>query len=175
MLDRGDLRPGELQVRLRATAHDKDLLPLIEEQRLQDVVRLLPSLSYREALFEMMHADGLLVLQASNCNEQVPAKVYEYIRCRRPIIGLTDPAGDTAALLRSVGVHHIARLDSIDGIATALRQFLDAVRCNTAPVPSDVAVQGASRLERTRELATLLDRLPNSVDVGRHGVRGSGS
>ena len=44
---------------------------------------------------------GLLLLQASNCNDQVPAKAYEYLRCHRPVLALTDPAGDTAELLRS--------------------------------------------------------------------------
>ena len=37
-------------------------------------------------------ADALLVLQASNCNEQIPAKLYEYLRTGRPIL-CTDRSG----------------------------------------------------------------------------------
>src|SRR6266850_8165330 len=103
----------------------------------------------------MMRADGLLVLQAGNCNDQIPAKVYEYLRCRRPIIGLTDPAGDTAGLLRKAGINDIARLDSAAEIAPGLRRFLDNIRSGEAALPSDASVAEASRLRRTGELAGL--------------------
>jgi hypothetical protein len=33
---------------------------------------------------EMVRADALLVLQAANCSEQIPTKLYEYLRARRP-------------------------------------------------------------------------------------------
>jgi hypothetical protein len=115
----------------------------------------------------MRRADGLLVLQAANCNAQVPAKVYQYLRCRRPIIGLTDPAGDTAAVLRRAGLRDIARLDSVDEIATVLRRFLDEVQRGTAKLPDADFVVESSRLNRTRELAALLDRLPKAGDHSR--------
>ena len=160
MLDAGTLREGELRVRLRASAHEGELTPMISRYRLAGVVELAPPIPYRDALREMMRADGLLVLQATNCNEQIPAKVYEYFRCRRPIVGLTDPGGDTAALLRSAGVRDIAPLDSADGIAGVLRRFLDDAQCGAMVRPDDSVVTGASRENRTLELAGLLDRLP---------------
>src|SRR6185295_15902690 len=132
-----------------------------EAQRLTEVVELAPPVPYREALQEMMRADGLLALQAANCNEQIPAKVYECFRCRRPIVGLTDPAGDTAALLRNAGVRHIAPLDSVDGIASVLRRFLDDAQRGAAVLPDEAFVTGASRANRARKLADLLDRLPD--------------
>lgn len=36
---------------------------------------------------QTMSADALLVLQASNCNAQIPAKAYEYTRTGRLILG----------------------------------------------------------------------------------------
>ena len=110
MLDAGDVRRGEFFLRLRASAHDSVLQGLINKHGVADIVELQPPVPYREALLEMARAEGLLVLQASNCNDQVPAKLYEYMRCRRPLIGLTDPQGDTASVLRRIGVNNIARL-----------------------------------------------------------------
>jgi hypothetical protein len=158
MLDDGRLKPGELRLRLRASAHESLLAQLIDNFRVAEVVELAPPIPYRHALQEMMRADGLLVLQASNCNEQIPAKVYEYLRCRRPIIALTDPAGDTAKLLREAGVLDIARLDSAQEIASVLRGFLEQVKLGRAAVVDDEFVKAASRLNRTRELVDLLDR-----------------
>ncbi len=160
MLDDGRLKPGELRVRLRASGHEALLAKLIGEFRLKQVVELAPPIPYRSALQEMMRADGLLVLQASNCNEQIPAKVYEYLRCRRPILALTDPRGDTARVLSGAGIRNIARLDSAQEISLELQRFLDEVRRGQAVRPDDAVVRVASRLERTREFAGLLDQLP---------------
>jgi len=166
MLDEGNLKPGELRVRLRAPVHETLLAELIGTFRVADIVELAPPIPYRQALQEMMRADGLLVLQAGNCNDQIPAKVYEYLRCRRPIIGLTDPDGDTAGLLRKAGIDNIARLDSAQEIAFELRRFLDRARQGGAAPRDDAFVRGASRLNRTRELAGLLDRLGGGEAAG---------
>lgn len=160
LLDEGRLRPGELRLRLRASSNESVLAPMIGKYRLAEVVELMPPVSYRDALLEMRRADCLLVLQASNCNAQVPAKLYQYLRSRRPIIGLTDHAGDTADVLRRAGLRDIARLDSVDEIASVVRRFLDEVQRGTAALPDASFVSQSSRLNRTRELAALLDRLP---------------
>jgi glycosyltransferase involved in cell wall biosynthesis len=159
MLDERRLKPGELRLRLRASAHEALLAKLVGDFRVAEVIELAPPIPYRSALQEMMRADGLLVLQASSCNDQIPAKAYEYLRCRRPIIGLTDPAGDTAGLLRKAGIHNIARLDSVEEIAVELRRFLDQVRRGQASLPTDEIIAEASRLRRARELASLLDQV----------------
>ena len=118
-----------------------------------------PTLSYHEALAEMLQADALLVFQASNCNHQVPAKVYEYLRSRRPILALTDPAGDTASVLREAGVHSIVPLDSIDRIVEFLPRFLKSCSEGNAPLPREESIATYSRKERTGQLAALLDAL----------------
>jgi len=167
MLDEGRLKPGELRLRLRASAHDDLLAKLIDEFSVAEVVELCPPIPYRPALQEMTRADGLLVLQAGNCNDQIPAKVYEYLRCRRPIIALTDPAGDTASLLREAGIQNIAPLDSAEEIGRELRRFLDRAKHGEATLPSAALVARASRSHRARELANLLDRLPVQEQIRR--------
>jgi len=157
MLDEGRLKPRELRLRLRAPAHEDMLGKLIDKFRVGEVVELCPPIPYRDALQEMLRADGLLVLQASNCNDQIPAKVYEYLRCRRPVIALTDPAGDTASLLQKAGVENIAPLDSAQGIGFELRRFLDQAKRGAAALPSAALAAGASRSHRACELGNLLD------------------
>jgi hypothetical protein len=167
MLDDRRFKAGEFRLRLRASAHETLLAKLIADFGLGETVELSPALPYRTALQEMARADGLLVLQASNCNDQIPAKVYEYLRCRRPVIALTDPAGDTASLLGKAGVRHIARLDSAEEIARELWRFVDETRRGEAALPSEALVEAASRSHRARELAHLLDHLP----VQKQGAR----
>ena len=153
----GDIKGGELKVVLRATGSDEYLRELIAGYGIGGIVTLEPALPYRAALAEMLAADGLLVLQAAICNNQVPAKLYEYLRARRPILALTDPAGDTAAVLRNAGIDTIARLDSQEEISRLLVHFLGLLRRQRAPVAEEATVVAASRRARTIELARVLD------------------
>jgi len=159
LLDAGRVSPATLNIRLRAAVHEGFLRKLIGEYALGGFVTLAPPIPYRQAIVEMMGADGLLVMQASNCNEQIPAKIYEYVRARRPIFALTDPAGDTAGVLREAGLDSICRLDSVEEIAERLPRFVEQVRAGTAPLPSAEFAKRASRLERSRALAGLLEQV----------------
>ncbi len=148
-----------LKIRFRAPVHVALLQRLAAEHGVGDVVECLPAVAYRDALAEMCRADGLLVLQASNCNAQIPAKLYEYLRCGRPILGLADPAGDTAAALLGSGAATLAPLDDAAAIAAALGRFVAGLADGGAAAPRADVVAAASRFERTRALATLLDQL----------------
>ena len=153
----GTIRPADLRIRFRASVHDDLLQTIAAVHGVQDFIECCPPIPYRDALAEMMSVDALLVMQASNCNAQIPAKIYEYLRAGRPIIGLTDPAGDTAGVLRSAGLDAIARLDSADEIAALFPTFLASTRGGTAKMPAELAVRQASRQGRTEILASLLD------------------
>jgi len=155
----GRLIPGGVRVVLRATGHDEHHRRLIQENGLEDVVILAPALPYREALREMMDVDGLLVFQAANCNHQIPAKIYEYFRARRPILALTDARGDTAAALREMGYGAIAPLDDEVRIKKGVLDFLQSIRERRAHVASDEAIRRHSRRARSAELAHILDEV----------------
>lgn len=153
--DAGRLSADRLRIRFRAAAHESMLREMAARYEVEEFIELCPAIPYREALREMLRADALLVMQSAGCNAQVPAKLYEYLRAGRPILALTDPAGDTAAVLRGAGVSTIARLDSVDEIALQLPEFVEAARSGRAPLPDRGAVRQASRQGRTQELARL--------------------
>jgi glycosyltransferase involved in cell wall biosynthesis len=144
-------------VRFRAAVHEAAIDALARERGVRDMVELVPPIAYREALHEMQTAHALILLQAANCNEQVPAKLYEYLRAGRPIVALTDSAGDTAEVLRRAGISTIAPLDDARAIARLVRDVIFAIAHGIDRGPNATAVRAASRLERTRELAAVLD------------------
>jgi glycosyltransferase involved in cell wall biosynthesis len=157
------LRPSDLRIRFRASVHDDMLQSLAQVHGVQDFIELCPAVSYREALAEMLSVDALLVMQASNCNAQIPAKIYEYLRAGKPILGLTDPVGDTAGVLRGAGLHDIARLDSVEEIASALTTMVGNLRQGNAALPQALAVRQASRQGRSQSLAELLFQAANQA------------
>ncbi len=153
----GKISAEGLQIRLRATGHDDLYRPMIEHRKISDVVKLEPRLIYRDALAEMLTADGLLIFQASNCNHQIPAKLYEYFRAMRPIFALTDPRGDTAGAMKTIGIDSIARIEDMRHIKTELLSFLDLIHQGRAPVPRKSDVASFSRHARAGDLAGLMD------------------
>ena len=148
-----------LSIILRATGHDAYLGQMIKKYGIGDIVQLKPGLPYREALAEMFEVDGLLLFQASNCNHQIPAKLYEYFRSKRPIFAMTDSAGNTATELASAGYSDITPLDNADKIAGSLTRFIASVKAGTAPIASGETIVKYSRQSQTGDLANLFNGL----------------
>jgi glycosyltransferase involved in cell wall biosynthesis len=159
--DAREISPDNFVVRFRAPAHDEFVKKLAEEHGITECVEIMPPMPYREALAEMMRADVLLIMQAGNCNDQIPAKLYEYLRAGRPILALTDPAGDTANTLRQAGVSTIAPLNEREQIAKAMGNLLRNPNESATPLPAYVEV--CSRRNRAREFAAMLESLAGKV------------
>lgn len=155
----GEIGSASLQVVLRAAGNEAEYRTMLQELGLTDIVHLPSPVSYREALQEMLGADGLLLFQGASCNHQIPAKLYEYFRAGRPILALADPAGDTANALRAASAQTIADIANEEDIVGALRTFLAGVRGGTLAGVAREAAARHSRQSRTRELAALLDEV----------------
>jgi glycosyltransferase involved in cell wall biosynthesis len=171
LLHEGRISPRTLRVVLRAPGFVDHHRKLIQSFGIESIVSLEPGIPYRAALREMLDADGLLLFQASNCNHQVPAKLYEYLRARRPILALTDPIGDTAEALRKAKFQSIVPLDDHGPIARALVEFMDDVRQGRARVGDDEEIQSHSRRSRTRALAQIFDEVTAQRSLSTSGSR----
>ena len=130
---------------------------MAQSHNVADVIETMPAIGYREALSEMMRADGLLLMQAANCNDQIPAKIYEYLRARKPILGLTDHAGDTAKLLNAAGCAPIADLANVDEIYEALKLIAEGQSATVFRLPDDAVVRAASREGRAMALVSVME------------------
>lgn len=147
-----------VRLRFRASSHDNLLRQLAQLNGVERLIECLPALPYRDALAEMMRAEALLVLQASNCNEQIPAKIYEYLRSGRPLIGLTDPKGDTAQVLAAMGSPYLAPLDKPVAILLLLERLLRDAVVDGLQVPPANKIAEYSRAAQAKRLAQWLDQ-----------------
>jgi glycosyltransferase involved in cell wall biosynthesis len=171
LVDRGAIEPSRIRLRFRAAINEGLVRQLAKTAGVESMVEVLPPIDYRSALDEMQRADALLILQADNCNEQIPAKLYEYLRARRPILALTDPAGDTAATLRNAGLDAIRPLDDVDAIVELLEAFLRNPTSERGRIAAESIVAANSRRRRTAELATLLDEVAASRSISRPNIQ----
>ncbi len=131
---------------------------------LHAITHALPQVEARQ---EMLLADWLLLLDMNKTNPglQVPAKTFEYIRARRPILALTMPGSPTARVLARSGVMHAcvdlaAGPDQLDAEVLA---FLQPPSARTAPNTQFWAEFDGS--QQTAELNVLIDRICTKAAV----------
>ena len=99
------------------------------------------------------------MFQGACCNHQIPAKIYEYYRSGRPILGLVGPEGISANMLSEARVKHIANIADAENIAGTLRLFVKMLSEGVDFGVSREFAMTHSRKARTKELAALLDGL----------------
>jgi glycosyltransferase involved in cell wall biosynthesis len=150
---------AELRVDLRASGAEEEYSAILRELDIADIVHLLPRLPYRQGLQDAAEASGLLLLQGPSCNHQIPAKLYEYARLRKPILALTPTQSDTAAMLRRIGGSTIVDLSDDQMIYEALPAFLDQVRKSRHSLPDRVVTMQFDRRNQAHELAGRLSEL----------------
>ena len=151
----GKISSRDVRIVLRACGHVAEYSAVVERLGLGDLVQFPPTIDYKCALVEMAAADGLLLFQGRDCNYQIPAKAYEYIRIGKPVLALTDHAGDTARLIGDAAPSLIADMYAEDLIAGAVLDFIARLQNGSF---KDFAHDPAkfSRRARCEDLAHLL-------------------
>jgi hypothetical protein len=158
----GQAKAATLRVVLRAPGELAVVSALVARYGVGDIVEVAPPVPYRAALREMLAADGLLVFQGTPFNTQIPAKIYEYFRARKPILGLVDTGGETARVLRAAGFDSLANMERADAIAPVLAQFVERIARGDAHVASDELIAASSRTHRAGQLADVLRQAARS-------------
>jgi glycosyltransferase involved in cell wall biosynthesis len=152
----GRISPGNLNIVFRASGSESLYQTLIDELSISDILHLKPHVPYQQVLKECSDASALLLFQAANCDHQIPAKAYEYLRLRKPILALTSDSGDTAALLREVGGATIADIANEQHIYEKLPIFLQRLRDRSHPLPDAHRIQRYARRNQAGQLSKCL-------------------
>lgn len=139
-----------------------DLQKEVSSRGLNEVVTLDGRVPYKECLELSAQADILVMIQTEGHTAAIPAKLFEYIGAKRPILVLADPPGDIEWVLQQSGtLHRIAPVRDVALIKKAIKELL-AELANNSPVISE----GRDILLFTREymvqqFAAELDSLVN--------------
>jgi len=161
----GRIGKDNLQIAFRAPGSENFYRSMLDEMDIADIVQLQPHIPYHQSLQECADADALLLFQAANCDHQIPAKAYEYLRVQRPVFALTTQTGDTAALLNETGGATIVDLANADDIYRELPSFLDAIRAGTHPIADRSRLERYARHNQARDLAACLSLVRQEHDA----------
>ncbi|MEX2618138.1 MAG: glycosyltransferase [Alphaproteobacteria bacterium] len=95
------LTPDQVRVVFFGT-NIESMAPIAEKYGVSDFIDIMGRVGYEESLEIQKAADILLLLQWNNIREQgnVPAKLFEYLAVRRPILGIGLNDGVPARIIR---------------------------------------------------------------------------
>ncbi|MEJ2629704.1 MAG: glycosyltransferase [Acidihalobacter sp.] len=159
---RGEISSANLHVVLRGSGPEAvraSYVAMLEHYGIADLVELVPAFERSAALREQLSADGLLLLQGSQFNVQIPAKVYEYLAIGKPIFALTDPAGETARLLESGEGGTVADIGDAAQTEKRLLEFIREVEAGSFVPLAGGELQRHVRSAGAASLVQLLNRV----------------
>lgn len=136
----------------------KVVMPLAAACGVEDRVLVHKPVTYKESLALQTSADVLLLLQWNNEKDagNIPAKFYEYLGARRPILFLGYEQGDLATTIRE---RQAGFVDNDPGaIAEQLRRWI-AQKPTGIPAPDPRARDGMTRAEQNREYERFLKQI----------------
>ena len=136
-----------------------DLGYLIEKYNLRGVVQQKGYLSHRESLSEMKKV-SLLLLVTSDHPLVFPAKVYEYLRLNKPILGIFPQGSQITKFLLEIKGGKVISPEDKEGIKQVLVScFTDFTEGKIASITSDDEISKYERKSLTFKLASLFDKV----------------
>ncbi|TWX52486.1 glycosyltransferase [Colwellia hornerae] len=128
---------------------------VLEHLKIHHLVTFLASVPFVDSLKNMMDATALLLIQDDVFNLQVPGKLFEYIRAKKPVLvaaPLTSATGQVADKSNCGTIAH-----SKDEIYHALKTWLSI----SPKIESDKDITIYSRYEKAKQLSLILDKTIN--------------
>lgn len=124
-------------------------------------VEYLGYLNHHSALAKMRTADLLLAIANTTPGAEatVPGKLFEYLAVGRPILAITPPGAEAAAVVRDTRSGWVAPAHDAGGIGLALRAAFHAHQQGRAVEPDASAVARFDRVRLAGELATIFDEV----------------
>lgn len=156
----GVFRSGELHMQFVGrleNAEGKQLMSLIEELDMGDVVTFVPQVSQADALKIIQRADVGLVL-AEHQPPQVPAKLFEYIGLRRPVLALSD--GATYELVTQCRIGYACQRQGLDD---AFAELISQWRSDGLAKFQPALEQAAARYDMAAIARNLLQTLESGI------------
>ncbi|MGH9939684.1 MAG: glycosyltransferase, partial [Blastocatellia bacterium] len=159
LIDAGEIDREEVRVELIGwckSSEGRSVADLISETEVGDCVEMIGPLNHFDTLRRLSQSD-LLLLLAEGLVIQVPAKTFEYLKTRRPILALTSE-GAVANLLRRTGGGWVVRPNDQEGIVAAVRECYRSWKHNLpCPGPDPSVVDSFDRRKTTGRIAELLN------------------
>ena len=129
---------------------------LIEKYRLHGMVRIIDWVPYDVCINNMANADALLLF-AQGGGDQIPAKVFDYLRINRPIFAIAED-GETKRILEPFANAFVADPHRVEHIQAKFMGLIKRIGDGGKLLDDGANIDRYSRRELARQLAECLNR-----------------
>jgi glycosyltransferase involved in cell wall biosynthesis len=127
LIDSGDIADNLIRLNFMGNYY-KEEMEIIKSSGLTEIIKITPQQEHRIAVKEMLNSDILLLLIGTESGKNVlTGKIFEYLRCNRPILGLVPEGGEAEELLQEVGNSWTCPSEEKELIKIQLKNIIDFV------------------------------------------------
>jgi glycosyltransferase involved in cell wall biosynthesis len=126
---------------------------------IRNIVHLHPYLPHNKMIPVMLQADALWLFSGPGAKSgaELPGKVFEYMRCAKPILAVINPRGVCAEVLNASGLGFIADTEDVGSIANRLLEIYRGWEAGNYNLKADWDhIRSFERKSLTAELAQVL-------------------
>jgi hypothetical protein len=132
---------------------------MLEKYKLKDLVQQKGYLPHRKSL-DLMKKTSLLLLVTADHPSIFPAKVFEYLRLKKPILGIMPEESQIAKLIIRMKAGKVFSPEDNDGIKKSLFSYLEDFNRRELALYSDQdEVKCFERRSITAKLSLLFDEV----------------
>lgn len=122
---------------------------------------------HRDLPARLTASDGCFLFLGPEAARQLPAKIYEYMAARRPVLAMVPSDGAAAGLVRRTGCGVVVPSERPELWNESLAAFLRDLRSGSLEGRFvDREIRGYQRRELARKLAGLLDSVTTAAPAG---------
>jgi len=139
-----------------------EIKDILQKVRKPEIIKILPQVSHRESIEKLLESDFLLLFIAKKNSEIViPAKVFEYLEARRPILAMIPSCGEAAKIISENNAGLISEIDDIHAIKKNILKLSEFKKSDEADL-YHLTTNDYEKYERkflTGKLAEILDKV----------------
>lgn len=157
--DSGSLKLSDVQLafygRFDPAVHQR-----LSELGLETCTRWHGYLAYNDLLPRLRRAYSLLLV-LHRSNDLLPAKLFDYLGCARPVIAICSPDSEAAAIVRSTGIGTVVQHDDVEALKRLLLEHWQ--RWSRGDLqPADVGAAASQKYTRpyqARQLSAVFNQV----------------
>lgn len=132
----------------------EEFYELIQENNLQSNLTSKGYTEFPEVVSILKSSNVGIAFTRQNDTTHIPMKVFDYLACSLPIVGIDSKDGQLARLLSSIDYSHVANHDDSDAIYRAMSQY----RAYDAKIERGETIQKYTCQNQARNLAQIFEK-----------------
>ncbi len=134
--------------------YHKNILKMLNS--LPELIEVIPQVTHRKSIKYLSESDySMLFIAEKKSDIVIPAKLFEYMAIRKPIIAMIPQKGEAADLIKEYGLGFIVPSNDVNKIKDTILQAIE----HKIKITENKNLEKFTRRYQTKQLAQILDNI----------------